>query len=120
MQRKITITLLLFLALAGCGTIPIYKPAVQQGNIIDEELVNKLQPGMTKGQVIYIMGTPLLEESFAPERFDYVYTFKPKKGELEEKRVTLHFMGNKLDSVSGIYDSTKTATTQLPVPLESN
>ncbi len=87
----IYITIAASLLLGGCGTnsdwalgsgiargldkLPfVYKPAIQQGNIVTQEDIDKLQPGMTKRQVRFALGTPMLVDVFHQDRWDYVYT----------------------------------------------
>ncbi|MBU0501370.1 MAG: outer membrane protein assembly factor BamE [Gammaproteobacteria bacterium] len=79
----------------------MYKSEVQQGNVITQEQVNKLEPGMNKSQVRYIMGTPMLVDTFHQDRWDYLYTFR-KDGRLrEKKRVSLLFKDDLLVSIDG-------------------
>ena len=59
----------------------IYKLDVQQGNVVTQEAVNQLKPGMNKRQVRYIMGSPLLVDVFHQTRWDYVYTNQPGGGD---------------------------------------
>lgn len=101
--------LLLFpLLLAGCGSWsnPIdslrpYKIDIQQGNAIDQDMLAKLKPGMTPAQVRFILGSPMLEDSFHPNRWDYVYRYQ-KAGKLtEQRRVTVVFENERLKGVEG-------------------
>ena len=74
------------LLLTGCGGFQfpgVHRIDVQQGNIITQEMVDQLRPGMTKSQVRFIMGTPLVSDSFNPQRWDYYYSLQP--GESREK-----------------------------------
>lgn len=88
---------LVALSLVGCG---IYRPDVRQGNYVDQSLVNQLRPGMSKDQVQFLLGTPLLADPFHKERWDYVYRFQPGRGgKIEERRVTLFFQGDSLSRV---------------------
>jgi outer membrane protein assembly factor BamE len=81
--------------LAGCFLKP-HKIDVQQGNYLDEVAVAKLKPGMTRSQVRFLLGTPLITDPFHPERWDYMYLDR-KKGKLKnEKRLTVYFEGDKL------------------------
>ena len=78
MQKYVIAIVILFSTLAsGCSHLPVYRPDRQQGNILDQKKVDQLHTGMTTKQVVYIMGTPMLEQSVDPGRVDYVYTFKP-------------------------------------------
>ena len=72
------------LFLSGCtkDKIPgVYRINIQQGNDITQDMVSQLKPGMTKNQVAYVMGTPLIIDTFHPNRWDYIYSFHPGNGE---------------------------------------
>jgi outer membrane protein assembly factor BamE len=79
----------------------VYQMTVQQGNIITEEMVDRLQPGMTKSQVRYLLGTPMLEDIFHSNRWDYTYTIRRKHQHMEIKRLTLLFKDDALVKVEG-------------------
>lgn len=89
----------------GCswlGDLPfVYKMDVQQGNVIDQEMVNKLQPGMNKNQVRYVLGTPMLVDVFHQERWDYVYTMERRGKPLPGHRFSVYFEDNRLARVEG-------------------
>lgn len=87
------LTLLVLLQFAGCSVFPsvLYKIDVQQGNIVTQDMVDKLKPGMTKSQVRFVLGTPLIVDAFRDNRWDYVY-MRQEKGELvEQERLTIFF-----------------------------
>ena len=96
------------LLLTGCGgwSNPIdklspYKIDVQQGNAISQERLDKLKPGMTPSQVRFILGTPLVEDPFHPNRWDYVYRYQ-KGGKLtEQRRITVIFENEQLKGIEG-------------------
>lgn len=106
----------MFVLLTGCSTdkIPgVYRIDIQQGNNVSQEMLNKLKPGMTKNQVVYVMGTPLVVDTFHPNRWDYIYSFQPGNGEREQRRITLYF--DKDEKLSHIEGDTKTvARSDLP------
>ena len=78
-----------------------YKIDVQQGNVVTQEMVAKLKPGMTKAQVRFILGTPLITDAFHAHRWDYVYRFQ-KAGKLtEERKLALFFDKELLQRVEG-------------------
>ncbi|MBS4096267.1 MAG: outer membrane protein assembly factor BamE [Sulfuricella sp.] len=87
-------------ALAGCSVSP-YKLDIQQGNVVTQEMVAKLKPGMTKSQVRFIMGTPLITDAFHADRWDYVYRYQKAGTLTEERQVALYFEGENLKRVSG-------------------
>jgi outer membrane protein assembly factor BamE len=91
--------------LAGCGSnfgFPgVYRINVEQGNVVNEEMVEKLRPGLNKRQVRYIMGTPLIEDSFHADRWDYRYLLRNGNETLAETRLTLWFDGDELARAEG-------------------
>jgi len=109
---------ILILALSGCGKdkIPgVYRIDIQQGNDVTQEMINKLKPGMTKKQVAYIMSTPLLIDTFHPNRWDYVYSYHPGNGDRYQRRITLLFT-NEDESLSRVEgDFNIVAREELPV-----
>ena len=64
-------------------------------------MLNKLQPGMDKKQVKFIMGTPVLVDPFHNERWEYIYSFQEGGKVREQRHITLHFEGGKLAHISG-------------------
>jgi outer membrane protein assembly factor BamE len=110
MLIRSTLTLLLCAwSLSGCFLKP-HKIDVQQGNFLDQEAISKLKPGMTRSQVRFLLGTPLITDPFHPERWDYMFIDR-KAGKLkEEQHLTLYFDGDKLIR----------AATDLPSPSASD
>lgn len=100
------LSLLCYLTLPACSTIlnnlpGVYKLDIEQGNMIDQSMVNQLRPGMTKRQVLYIMGSPMLTDKFHENRWDYVYSKAPSGEDREQKRISLFFKGDNLIGVQG-------------------
>jgi outer membrane protein assembly factor BamE len=91
--------------LVACGTtVPSVKPYkldIQQGNVVTSKMLLQLRPGMTKSQVRYIMGTPLIQDSFHGNRWDYFYQLREGGKVIEQRRVILDFKGEQLKSVRG-------------------
>lgn len=89
-MRKILIPgfVVLSVLLAGCS---FYTPDIQQGNLLDEKEITKLTTGMTKRQVMQIMGTTLLNDPFHKDRWDYIHTHKSQHSDLRRQRLTLYF-----------------------------
>lgn len=84
------------------GNTPLmYKPTIQQGNVVTQEMVNKLKPGMNRRQVAYILGTPLLVDAFHQDRWDYVYTKEVGGGTGNMERISLHFEDDVLVRIEG-------------------
>ncbi len=103
-MRK-NLVLIACLATVGCSDdfrLPfIYRLDIHQGNIYTQEMVNQLKPGMTKRQVAFIMGTPLLEDAFHSDRWDYIYSIEPGGEERMQKKFTVQFDNDALVSVEG-------------------
>jgi len=93
------------LLLVACGTsipkVKPYKMEIQQGNVVTSKMLLQLKPGMTKSQVRYIMGTPLIQDSFHGNRWDYFYQMRESGKVTEQRLVYLTFKNNVLDKVSG-------------------
>ena len=79
----------------------VYKLDIKQGNEIDSEMLLQLKPGMTKSQVRFVLGTPLIQDSFHNQRWDYLYIMR-KNGKLIDKRhVIVNFEKDLLKSITG-------------------
>lgn len=86
---------------AGCGLI--YTADIQQGNILDQRMVDELRPGMSKRQVSLVLGTPAIASPFRHNRWDYINTFK-RGGEIVDRKVlSLTFEADKLVKIEGDY-----------------
>jgi outer membrane protein assembly factor BamE len=79
----------------------VYKIDVQQGNVVTQDMVNQLKTGMTRSQVQFIMGSPLVVDTFHQNRWDYVYYFKPGYGKVAEQRISLFFDNDTLSRFTG-------------------
>ncbi len=102
--------LLIALLLAGCRqmpTLPVlpvlapYKIDIQQGNVVTQEMMAKLKPGMTPGQVRFVLGTPLVVDAFHKDRWDYVYSYSKGGTVLEHRRIVIVFQDEKLARIEG-------------------
>lgn len=89
-----SLTLTGLLALAGCSFPGVYKIDIQQGNVVTQDMIDQLRPGMTRRQVRFIMGNPLITDTFHPNRWDYLYSIQPGGGERLQERVSLNFDSN--------------------------
>jgi outer membrane protein assembly factor BamE len=78
-----------------------YRPDIQQGNFVTEEMLKQLKVGETKDQVKFILGTPLLTDAFHANRWDYPFYLARGNGELTTSRVTVFFKDDKLDRIDG-------------------
>jgi outer membrane protein assembly factor BamE len=91
MQFKIFTVLLSFLFISACSIPKVYKLTVQQGNIVTQDMIDELKVGMTKRQVAYVMGTPLIRSPYQQERWDYLYTLERRDKVVKSYQVTLFF-----------------------------
>lgn len=91
----------------GCSWIKfpgVHKVDIQQGNIVDQEMIDKLRPGMTKSQVRFVLGTPLVVDTFNQSRWDYFYSRVKSNGEKSQEQVTIFFdADDKLERMTGDY-----------------
>jgi len=104
-MKNILISLVLSLGLAGCSGLRdfslVHTPDIQQGNIVTPEMVAELKPGMSKRQVRFVLGTPLLVDVFHQERWDYPFTMKKRNEPIDIKHFSVYFTGDQLASFEG-------------------
>ncbi|MBT2785693.1 MULTISPECIES: outer membrane protein assembly factor BamE [unclassified Halomonas] len=115
-MQKLTQIITLSVALtviSGCSYVGVYKRDIPQGNLITQEMVSQLQPGMTQEQVTYVMGRPLLEAPFDASQWDYVFRLDKAYGDVEQRRVTLTF-----DPQGRLVNVEQEGDLSKPLPLE--
>lgn len=101
-MRKQLLVALTLISLSGCTAFPgVYKMDVAQGNEVTQEMVDQLRPGMTQSQVRYVMGTPLLTDTFNQDRWDYIYQMVEEDQRTDKRRITLFFENNRLVRLEG-------------------
>ena len=100
--------LLLLPFLAACSNTPKitdylspYRIDVRQGNFVTQDMVAQLKPGLSREQVRFILGSPLVADMFHVDRWDYIYRFQPGHGEAEQRRLVVYFQDNKLIRLGG-------------------
>jgi outer membrane protein assembly factor BamE len=101
MQFRILTVLLSFLFISACSIPKVYKLTVQQGNIVTQEMVDELKVGMTKRQVAYVMGTPLIRSPYQQERWDYLYTLERRDKVVKQYQVTVFFKDELYTRIEG-------------------
>ena len=114
---------LLGAALAGCKSVEApkvpgitpYRMVIQQGNFISDDMVAQLKPGMTKEQVRFVLGTPLVTDIFHADRWDYVFFREMPNGKREQRNLSVVFQDNKLARVIG--DLLPDPNTPKPAPV---
>jgi outer membrane protein assembly factor BamE len=102
MRLLIPASLMLSL-LTGCSWLTPYTLDIHQGNIVTQEMVDQLKPGMTQRQVAFILGTPLLNDPFHDARWDYIYSTQASGGERVQRNLTVLFEQGELAGMQGDY-----------------
>lgn len=104
------ILILLSMLLSSCGgasgPFSLYKMDIRQGNFVTAEMREKLKLGMSRQQVRYVLGTPMVSDAFHGNRWDYVYLLEHRGKLVEQQHLALYFDGDKL---TGIDDGGKPA-----------
>ncbi len=90
-----SLTLVGLAALAGCSFPGVYKIDIQQGNVVTQDMIDQLKPGMTQRQVRFIMGNPLITDTFHANRWDYLYSIQPGGRQRYQERISLMFDGQR-------------------------
>ena len=99
--------------------LQIYSQEIQQGNIVSQDMIDKLKPGMTRSQVRFVLGTPLVSDPFHADRWDYVYFYKKSSGASPEtRRLTVIFNGDVLTRMEGDVVTAAPSATDAPPPAE--
>ena len=94
---KIFQRLVLGAALAALACACVYRINIQQGNFLDQAAVEQVKTGMTRSQVRYLLGTPMVADPFNKERWDYIYYLKKGRSRhVDSRRVTVYFEGDKV------------------------
>ncbi|MEO6800919.1 MAG: outer membrane protein assembly factor BamE [Rhodanobacter sp.] len=101
MQKLIILLAIAMLALSVAGCHIAYTPDVQQGNQLDKKTVDQLKPGMTKHQVLVLMGTPSVSTPFDHSRWDYVSTQSMRGGPVKVRAFRLTFNNDTLVRTEG-------------------
>ena len=99
--------IVLLVLLAGCSYVPAlpsvtpYRIDIQQGNMVTQDMVEKLQPGMSRAQVRFVLGTPLVADPFHSDRWDYVYLYNKAGTVTEKRRLVVIFKDDKFVRTEG-------------------
>jgi outer membrane protein assembly factor BamE len=114
MMTKSVIASLLLISLAGCAgwrdsvgklnpvdSIKPYQADIQQGNLVTQDQLATLKPGMTPAQVRFLLGSPLIVDPFHKDRWDYAYSLQRGKNQIERRHVTILFENDRLKAVQG-------------------
>ena len=106
--RQLSLITCFLILLTGCGRndsdfkLPgVYRVNIQQGNVIEQENLDRLRVGMDKDQVRFIMGTPAVEDPFHTDRWDYIYTYTEGANRRQQQHVTMIFEDDLLVRIEG-------------------
>ena len=124
MKKPLIITVVASFFLAACSSDPVvnrlpwvYRIDVQQGNVFTQEDVNQLQYGMSKRQVLFILGYPMVTDPFHANRWDYYYEYKPGTEGKEKKAremLSLNFSDDELVGITGTMQPQAQTSTDKP------
>jgi len=105
------LSLVAVLLLSAC-TMPkfriprVHRITIQQGNLITQDMIDKLKPGMSRKQVAFVLGEPVVKNPFNQERWDYVYTVFIQPNFRSEKRLSIFFVDEHLSYFTGDFKPT--------------
>jgi outer membrane protein assembly factor BamE len=85
------LALFIIIQLQACSFPGVFKINVQQGNIITQEMLDTLKPGMTQKQVHFVLGKPVLENLFNPDLENYIYTYQKAGGKIDQQTIKVHY-----------------------------
>jgi len=94
--KQFSSSLLILFLVFSCSIPRVYEVVVSQGNLIDLDMMEKLEIGMTESQVKYVLGSPLITDTFTPNRWDYYTSVTQGDKKFTEKKLTLYFEDKKL------------------------
>ena len=77
----------ILLAVSGC----VYRIDIQQGNLLEEDVIEQIELGMTRSQVQFLLGTPMIADSFHQDRWDYTYYFRRGRSRNVDQRWLIVF-----------------------------
>ena len=110
MRQKLMMSLFLTAGLlGGCNALHVYTIDLPQGNPVNREMAARVKTGMTPAQVRYLLGSPMVTDTFNPDRWDYVYNFKPGTyagqagmNAVNGQRLVVYFQGGKVARLEGL------------------
>jgi outer membrane protein assembly factor BamE len=97
-RAALSLIMVLSFALGSAGCV--YRPTIQQGNLLKSEDVDQVTVGMTRSQVRYLLGTPMVADPFDPQRWDYIYTLqRGRESHRDRAHYIVHFEGDKVSRI---------------------
>ena len=96
MKFRAPLVVVAALALAAC----VYRIDIQQGNLLDENDINQVDLGMTRSQVQFVLGTPMVSDSFHRDRWDYAYYYRRGRSPTADRRwVVVYFENDRVQRI---------------------
>jgi len=111
------LSLIAVLVLSAC-TMPkfriprVHRITIQQGNLVTQDMIDKLKPGMSRKQVAFVLGEPVVKNPFNQQRWDYVYTVFMQPNFRSEKRLSIFFVEEHLSYFTGDFKPTTAEETE--------
>lgn len=105
------------LTLSACNLI--YKLPTRQGNVIDQKQLDQLKIGMTREQVVFLMGTPIAASPFRTDRWDYLGYYKSPRGVVSSRTATVYFENGALSRMEGVAAPANTPTVGAPTDAKA-
>lgn len=109
---KILSLITLLALVSGCSTYQfpgVHRITIQQGNVVTQAMIDKLKPGMTKRQVQYVLGNPVIDDQLRAERWDYIYTIDIPGYDRLQSNLQVYFVEDRLSYFTGDYVPTDVA-----------
>ena len=98
------------IVITGCSNLRfpgVHRITIQQGNVITQQMIDKLKPGLTKSQIRFVLGNPVIDDSLDRERWDYVYTIQVAGGDTFRRDLTLYLIEDRLSYFEGDFVPTE-------------
>ena len=111
--NRLAIAILTCALLVGCSTLRfpgVHRITIQQGNVITQTMIDKLKPGMTRSQVRFVLGNPVLDDSLNRDRWDYVYTVQLAGDAPAQAVLQVYFVEERLSHFEGDFIPTDRET----------
>ena len=105
-MRKYYSLLMLLALLPGCSTYEfpgVHRITIQQGNVVTQAMIDKLKPGMTKRQVQFVLGNPVIDDHLNKDRWDYIYTIDIPGLSKLQRNLQVYFVDERLSYFEGDY-----------------
>ena len=102
-------------SLAACSSFRfpgVHRITIQQGNVVTQQMLDRLKPGMTKAQVRFVLGNPVVDDPFGAEQWDYVHSIQVGGGDIFRSSLVLHFIDDRLSHFEGDFKPTETDGTE--------